>query len=126
VVGDTFGYTYHSFDDPKIREAAQNDPVEFINNVSHRAILDEIQLVPELFRPLKLSIDSNRKPGRLILTGSTSAYFLSELNDALAGRMIMIRLHPLSQQEIDQTTATPFFRTFLSRNIPDDQDGAIR
>ena len=118
VVGESLGYTYHSFDDPKIREAAQNDPVGFINHLSERAILDEVPLVPELFRPLKLSIDSNRKPGRLILTGSTSAYFLSELNDALAGRMMIVRLHPLSQQEIDQRTSTPFLERLFQGKFP--------
>jgi len=116
MVGDSLGYTYYSFDDPKLREVVKSDPMGFINNLPDRAILDEIQLVPELFRPIKLSIDTHRKPGRLILTGSTSAYFLTELNDALVGRMIIVRLHPLSQQEIDQTKATPFLeRLFLGK-----------
>lgn len=118
AIGSPLGYTYHSFDDPKIREAAQDDPMGFIHNLSDRAILDEVQLVPELFRPLKLSVDSNRKPGRLILTGSTSAHFLSELNDALAGRMLIVCLHPLSQQELDQTTSTPFLERLFRGTFP--------
>ncbi len=118
IVGGSLNYSYHSFDDPQIRESAQSDPVGFINNLPERAILDEIQLVPDLFRPLKLSVDNNRKAGRFILTGSTNTFFLTELIDALEGRMIIVGLHAFSQQEIDQTDSTPFLDSLFRGTFP--------
>jgi len=37
-----------------------------------RAIIDEVQLAPELLRAIKESIDNDRRPGRFLLTGSAN------------------------------------------------------
>jgi predicted AAA+ superfamily ATPase len=68
-------------------------------------VLDEVQRVPELFVTLKASIDRNRRPGRFILTGSANVLLLPKLSDSLAGRMELLRLHPLAQCEIEGKTA---------------------
>lgn len=67
-----------------------------------RAILDEVQRVPELFTTLKAAIDRDRAPGRFILTGSANVLLLPRLSDSLAGRMDVLRLHPLAQAEIER------------------------
>jgi predicted AAA+ superfamily ATPase len=65
-----------------------------------RAILDEIQRVPELLRTLKLAVDCDRRPGRLVLTGSANQ-LLPGLGDALAGawRSSSCSLQPLTAAE---------------------------
>jgi len=93
-------YHYLSFDDDTQRQAALTDPIGFIRNLPEFTILDEIQRVPELFTAIKASVDNNRKPGRFILTGSANVLLLPKLADSLAGRMEIIRLHPLAQVEI--------------------------
>ncbi len=113
-VGEQLGYSYFTFDDTDTRVVVQNDPLGFISDCSDHVILDEIQLVPELFRILKLSVDRNRKPGRFILTGSTNMLLVPELADALVGRMETIRLHPFSQQEIEQSQSTPFLERLFA------------
>ncbi len=113
-VGEQLGYSYFTFDDTDTRMVVQNDPVGFISDCHDRTVLDEIQLVPELFRILKLSVDRNRKPGRFILTGSTNMLLVPELTDALVGRIVTIRLHPLSQQEIEQSQSTPFLERLFA------------
>lgn len=65
-----------------------------------RAVLDEVQRVPELLRALKLAVDRRRQPGRLILTGSANLLQLPNLGDSLAGRMEVLNLHPLSAAEL--------------------------
>ncbi len=107
-MGESLDYSYYTFDDAETRIFAQNDPMGFISDCPDQVILDEIQRVPELCRALKLSVDRNRKPGRFILTDSTSLLLVPELADALVGRMEVLRLHPLSQQEIEQTQSPPF------------------
>lgn len=59
-----------------------------------------MQRVPGLFLALKSAVDSDRRPGRFILTGSANVLLVPKLADSLAGRMEIIRLHPLSQDEI--------------------------
>ena len=93
------GYEYMSFDDPMIIEAAKIDPIGFVNGLSRRVILDEIQKVPHLFSILKSVIDNNRICGRFILTGSANILKMPKLSDSLAGRMQLLRLHPLSKGE---------------------------
>ena len=76
------------------------DPAGFVAGLSGRAILDEVQRVPSLFTALKREIDRNRAPGQFLLTGSSQVLLLPSLSDSLAGRMEILRLHPLSQNEM--------------------------
>ncbi len=113
-MGASLGYSYFTLDDTDTRMVAQNDPMGFISDCPDQAILDEVQRVPELFRILKLSVDRHRKPGRFILTGSTNVLLIPELTDALVGRMEVLRLHPLSQQEIEQTQPPSFLERLFA------------
>ncbi len=93
-------YGYISFDDAIARDGARADPAGFVAGLPERVILDEIQLVPELFPALKLEVDRNRVPGRFILAGSTNVLLLPALSESLAGRLQIVRLHPLSRYEV--------------------------
>ena len=100
LIGDSLGYNYISFDDDVARAAADADPAGFVSGLPERATLDEVQRVPALFTALKQEIDRRRVPGRFLLTGSSQVLLLPSLSDSLAGRMEILRLHPLSQNEI--------------------------
>lgn len=92
---------YLTFDDIGVLAAAKNDPQGFLAGLSGPVILDEVQRAPELFLPLKAEVDRDRRPGRFLLTGSASALVLPRLSQALAGRMQILTLWPLSQGEIE-------------------------
>lgn len=100
LVGDEAGFAYFTFDDDVQRAAARADPVGFVADLPHRAVLDEVQRVPELFTSLKEAVNSRRESGRFILTGSADVLLVPKLADSLAGRMEIMRLHPLSQVEL--------------------------
>ena len=100
MAGDALGYTYFSFDDAALLLAAESDPAGFVADLPARVILDEVQRVPGLFLPIKTAVDKNRKPGRFILTGSANVLLAPRLSDSLAGRLELLRLHPLAQSEI--------------------------
>ena len=89
--------TYLDLDNAELRATAIDDPLGFINSLPEYVTLDEIQRAPELMRAIKISVDNNRKPGRFILTGSANLLRLPQLSDSLAGRMEIIRLHPLTE-----------------------------
>ena len=117
-VGEALGYTYFTFDNDEVRIAAQNDPNLFIQNCPDRTILDEIQRVPQLSRKLKIAVDRNRKAGMFLLTGSSNVLMMPDLTDALVGRMETLRLHPFSQQEIEQNQSKPFLERLFSGDFP--------
>ena len=108
LVAEPLDYGYLSFDDHAIREAAVRDPSGFMGALPDRMVLDEVQRVPELFLSVKIAVDRQRTPGRFILTGSTNVLLTPKLADSLAGRMETVRLHPLSQREIERSTAATF------------------
>lgn len=99
-VGKRQRTAYITFDDESSRSLAVADPVGFVADLPRRVILDEVQHVPQLFSALKVAIDRDRVPGRFLLTGSTNVLLLPKLADSLAGRLAILRLHPLAQCEL--------------------------
>ena len=101
-IGEPAGFGYLSFDDDNMVRATHADPLGFVTGLPHKMVLDEIQRVPEIFSTIKLVVDRDRQPGRFLLTGSANVLLLPKLSDSLAGRMEVIRLHPLAQAELQQ------------------------
>lgn len=64
-------------------------------------ILDEIQLMPELFAELRSLIDEQREPGRFILLGSASPDLIRKSADSLAGRIGYLELTPFYLGEVE-------------------------
>ena len=95
---------YVSFDSLGVLAAARADPEGFIEALGERAILDEVQRVPELLLPIKAAVDQRRRPGRFILTGSANVLALPQVADSLAGRMEVLTLWPLAQSELEGVT----------------------
>jgi len=100
AVGDARAYEYVTFDDDVARAAAEADPAGFVLDLPERTILDEVQRVPALFTAIKASVDRRRTAGRFLLTGSANVLLVPTLADSLAGRMEVLRLHPLAQGEL--------------------------
>ena len=99
-VAEPLGFGYLSLDDDNLVRAAKADPLGFVMDLPPKVILDEVQRVPELFTSIKLVVDRNRQPGRFLLTGSADVLLLPKLSESLAGRLEVLRLHPLSQVEM--------------------------
>ncbi|WP_043602992.1 MULTISPECIES: ATP-binding protein [Protofrankia] len=89
-------------DDPATLRAAHDDPTGFIDH-DDLLVVDEVQLAPELFRVIKVAVDTDPRPGRFLLIGSAQILALRDLPDALPGRIETIELWPFSQGEIDGT-----------------------
>ena len=116
IIGERKDYAYVSFDDAVLCTAAQADPVGFAGDLPERVILDEVQRVPALFSALKVAVDRKRSAGRFILTGSANVLLVPKLADSLAGRMEIIRLHPLAQCELNRRT-TSFLDSLFAGNF---------
>jgi predicted AAA+ superfamily ATPase len=94
-------HAYRSFDDAAVLATARADPSAFLERLGDTAIIDEVQRAPELFLRIKLSVDRDRRPGRFLLTGSANPLFIPDAAEALAGRMEVLTLWPLSATELE-------------------------
>lgn len=89
-------------DDPGTLRAAREDPAGFVQH-DGLLVIDEVQLAPDLFRSIKVAVDTDPRPGRFLLTGSAQVLALRQLPDALPGRMETIELWPFSQGELERS-----------------------
>ncbi|TFV96047.1 ATP-binding protein [Algoriphagus kandeliae] len=79
------------------------DPELFLKTHAEKTvILDEIQLMPELFSELRSLIDERRVPGRYIILGSASPDLIRKSADSLAGRIGYLELTPFFLDEVEQ------------------------
>ncbi|WP_323009770.1 ATP-binding protein [Paracoccus sp. (in: a-proteobacteria)] len=100
-----------TLDDANVLRSAVNDPVGFVRGLD-RAVIDEVQRVPDLLLAIKNLVDDDKTPGRFLLTGSANLMTLPKVADSLAGRMEVIKLLPLSQSEIIGTKSNFIDRAF--------------
>lgn len=92
---------YVTLDDALTLASAHEDPQGFVLSLPDPVVVDEVQRAPEIFLPMKLSVDEDRRAGRFLLTGSADVLLLPRLSESLAGRMRIVTLWPLSHGEID-------------------------
>lgn len=107
---------YINFDDAAILTAAQQDPTGFVQGLPEKVVLDEIQRIPGLMPAIKASVDRQRTPGRFLLTGSANLLLLPRVQESLAGRVEILNLHPLTEQEKNHHPKT-FLSTLLGRSL---------
>jgi predicted AAA+ superfamily ATPase len=92
---------YVTLDNAGVLAAAGSDPAGFIAGIDKPVVIDEAQRIPELLLSIKEDVDRHRHSGRYILTGSADIMTVPKVADALAGRMELLTLWPLSIAEID-------------------------
>ncbi len=109
---------YITLDDATMLASARNDPTGFLSGMEGPVILDEVQLVPGLFRAIKLEVDRNRAPGRFLLTGSANVLLLPQLSESLAGRMEIHTLWPFSMGELHNCREHFIDMLFSKGNVP--------
>jgi len=92
---------YLTLDDATVAAAAATDPAGFLRGLTGPTVLDEVQRAPGLMVAIKAEVDRDRRPGRLLLTGSAHVLMLPKVSESLAGRMELHALLPLSQGELE-------------------------
>jgi hypothetical protein len=113
---------YVTLDDATQLAAAGSDAQGFLAGLGDRAVIDEVQKVPELFPAIKMSVDRDRRPGRYLLTGSANVFLLPQISESLAGRMELITLWPLSQGEL-HAQQERFLDGVFAERLPASQGG---
>ena len=98
---------YVSLEDPDEREFADKDPRRFLARFQEGAILDEVQRCPDLLAYMQNRVDTDRRAGQFILTGSQHFGLLSNITQSLAGRAGLLELLPFSLAEIQRAQCAP-------------------
>ena len=104
---------YVNLESPDVRDHARQDPRSFLASYPDGAIFDEIQRVPELLSYLQPLIDTEPKPGRYILTGSQQFEVMNRIAQSLAGRTAILKLLPLSMEELAGAGPLPSINRLL-------------
>jgi uncharacterized protein len=118
---EQFPADYVTLDNATQMAAAASSPHSFLGTRSRPVIIDEVQLVPDLFRVLKQVVDERRFQdpergnGQFLLTGSADILALPRLADALVGRMAVKTLLPFSATEHDGLPGSFTERLFEGR-----------
>ena len=102
---------YVTLDEPGTLEAARRDPTGFIRSLGG-GVIDEIQRAPELMLAIKVAVDTDKTPGRFLLTGSANVMALPTIGDSLAGRLSIVELLPLAQAELHASPGRLIERLF--------------
>ncbi len=101
LLKERFGKSHHfiSLEDPDLRRMIEEDPRGFLADHPPPVILDEIQYVPQLLHFIKSAIDRDRRAGQWLLSGSQSFSLMQGVTQSLSGRVAVLSLLPLSQEE---------------------------
>ena len=96
-------FSYANLEDMNIRALAKDDPNEFFTRFPEPVIIDEIQRVPELLSTVQVRIDTNKKKGQYVITGSQQISLKNTVTQSLAGRIAIIQMQPLSIPELKES-----------------------
>ena len=106
LVRDLFGQGHFvTLDDTAILAAIDADPEGQVTSLAEDLdgtplIIDEAQRSRNLALAIKRIVDTNRRKGQFLLTGSSNIFTNMDVADSLAGRMRTLKLWPLSAPEI--------------------------
>jgi predicted AAA+ superfamily ATPase len=96
-----------SLDNFRDRALARKDPEMFFQLSKPPLFIADIQYAPELFTAIKIQIDTRQRPGDFWLTGSQLFKLMRGVQESLAGRIALLQLLPLSQNETQAKARAP-------------------
>jgi len=88
---------YFTLDDVGVLGQAERNPDSLL--ATRPVILDEVQRAPQILLAVKRAVDTLRRAGDFILTGSANLLLMKHVADTLAGRAIYLELRPFCPTE---------------------------
>lgn len=93
-------YRYVNLEDTETLAQAMTDMRVFLLQSETGMIIDEAQVLPELFSMIQVLVDED-KSRKYILTGSSNFALMPKIKQSLAGRTAVLTLLPFSLHEVD-------------------------
>lgn len=107
--------TIHRLDDPDQLAVITGDPRAVVRG-QPPVLIDEWQRLPESWDRVRRAVDDDRSPGRFLLTGSAS--LRPGRTHSGAGRIVTLRMRPLTLSERARETPTVSLAALLSGARP--------
>ncbi len=76
------------------------EPTLALRDHGETTVIDEAQLMPDLFPTLRVLVDENRRPGRFLILGSASPDLVGLGSETLAGRVTFVELGGLRLADV--------------------------
>lgn len=103
-------------DDPAQRAVVEADPARVVR-APPPVLIDEWQLVPEVWDAVRRAVDRGAPPGSFLLTGSAAPS--GPPTHTGAGRIVTVRMRPMALAERTLATPTVSLSAFLKGTKPD-------
>ncbi|MBU2651613.1 MAG: ATP-binding protein, partial [Bacteroidetes bacterium] len=107
---------YIDLEDPRDRIKLSDPMLFFHSNIDKLVIIDEVQLMPEIFSLLRSLIDQKRRSAMYMILGSASPVIMRESSQSLAGR---IGYFELSGFNITELSSGVLDKHWLRGGFPD-------
>jgi predicted AAA+ superfamily ATPase len=100
VVADRMDTVYLDLEKPS--DLRKLDDAEFFFHTQKEKLIciDEVQMGPELFPIIRVSVDEDRRPGKFLILGSASQDLIRQSSETLAGRIHFLELTPFTYDEL--------------------------
>ena len=82
------------------RSRLEDNPMGTLASLRGRVVLDEVQLLPQLFPLLRVLADRPEMPARFLLLGSASPRLVRHASETLAGRLFRIEMAGFTGSEV--------------------------
>lgn len=114
--------------DRSVRSLAKVDP-KYIFTKKRPQLIDEWQIVPGIWDAVRHECDRDHDKGKFILTGSTALH-ISENDDDMvyhsgAGRIAMLRMHPMSLYESGDSTGKASISDMLEGKVEEGNERKV-
>ena len=113
-------WRYFDMEKPSDYGRVSSDIEFFIDQYGEQCIIDEAQVLPNLFSALRNYVDRKRgKKGRIVLLGSVNPLLVNNISESLAGRVGFIEINPFSYPEANALRKMGLEEFWLSGGYPE-------
>ncbi|OIP30476.1 MAG: hypothetical protein CO106_04270 [Deltaproteobacteria bacterium CG_4_9_14_3_um_filter_44_9] len=113
-------WRYFDMEKPSDYGRVSSDIEFFIDQYGEQCIIDEAQVLPNLFPALRNYVDRKRgKKGRIVLLGSVNPLLVKNISESLAGRVGFIEINPFSYPEANALRKMGLEEFWLSGGYPE-------
>ncbi|RJP56922.1 MAG: ATP-binding protein [Deltaproteobacteria bacterium] len=113
-------WRYFDMEKPSDYGRVSSDIEFFIDQYGEQCIIDEAQVLPNLFSALRNYVDLKRgKKGRIVLLGSVNPLLVKNISESLAGRVGFIEINPFSYPEANALRKMGLEEFWLSGGYPE-------
>lgn len=106
---------YLSFDAPQTAIDFERNGAHILGQTKRTLALDEVQKFPPVFDMLKHAIDTQKKPGRFLVSGSVRFASRKAIRESLTGRIVTIEIYPFTLAECHNQEESVFLSTIKDK-----------